>query len=97
MEKLHKMFQQGAWTDARTGIRLKGKEIKAEQEESGDWILLLTQREFIKGLQGGRIPRSRAQQVPKLSPEETIEFSLDLAGDLFNGWQVKPDQMSPQE
>ncbi len=91
VEQLHRMFQWGEWTDARTGIRFKGKEIKAEQEESGEWILWLTQREFIKGLQPGRIARRRAQQDPKLSPEETTEFRSCSGSIQWLAGQTRPD------
>ena len=91
VEQLHRMFQWGEWTDAKTGIKFKGKEIKAEQEQSGEWILSLTQKEFIKGLQPGRISRSRAQQDPKLSLEETTEFRSCSGSIQWLAGQTRPD------
>ena len=45
----------------------------------------------IKGLQPGRISRRRAQQGPKLSPEETIEFRSCNGSIQWLAGQTRPD------
>ena len=89
-DTLREMFRWGEWNDIEDGFRLKGKEMKAHLE-AGEWVVRITQQEFIRGMATGKIPRSRTQGSPLLTPQETTEFR-PVAGSLqWLSGQTRPD------
>ena len=80
----------GGWTSAEQGFKFKGKELKAVQQES-ELVLTVSQREFIKGMQRGKVTRSRSQQDPKLTPEELTEFRSCCGSLQWLVSQTRPD------
>ena len=75
LEIREKMFVWGSVTkvDENTPATYRGKEISMIVVGNRDKCKV-TQKEFIEGIQGGKIGRGRGQQPEKLTPSEWVEF-----------------------
>eukprot|EP00435_Cladocopium_sp_Y103_P068491 s386_g31.t1 len=90
---LEKMFTWGGWSTADQGFKFKGKEIKTTTE-NGEKVLKISQRDFIRAMQIGKITRSRTQQPPQLTPEELTEFRSCCGSLQWLVGQTRPDGAS---
>lgn len=90
IQELYDMFKWGGWTKATDGIKFKGKEIKTTWEDN-EWILTLSQKDFIRSMQPGKITRSRANQSPTLTTEEMTEFRSCCGSLQWLVGQTRPD------
>ena len=78
--KLETMFQWGGWTSATEGFKFKGKFLRLFEDE-GEFVLTISQKEFIQAMEPGKISRTRSQQDAKLTAAEMSEFR-SVAGSL---------------
>ena len=88
--KLETMFQWGGWTSATEGFKFKGKFLRLFEDE-GEFVLTISQKEFIQAMEPGKISRTRSQQDTKLTAAEMSEFR-SVAGSLQGAvGQTRPD------
>ncbi|CAE7309156.1 TY5A, partial [Symbiodinium microadriaticum] len=89
---LEKMFVWGSITKVTTEKHAvyRGKEIRLHQE-GNRFKYLVTQSEFIEGMEGGKIHRGRGQQAPSLTSSEWADFR-SVSGSLqWIAGQTRPE------
>ncbi|CAE6914982.1 pnp [Symbiodinium natans] len=89
---LENMFVWGSITKVTTEEHAvyRGKEIRLHQEGSR-FKYLVTQSEFIEGMEGGKIARGRGQQAANLTPSEWADFR-SVSGSLqWIAGQTRPE------
>eukprot|EP00439_Symbiodinium_sp_Y106_P045572 s1978_g5.t2 len=89
---LENLFVWGSVTKVTTeqGATYRGKEITLK-ETNGRYRYYVTQKSFIDGMEGGRIPRGRGQQAESLTAQEWADFR-SVAGSLqWLAGQCRPE------
>ena len=89
---LEKLFTWGSITrvTTETSATYRGKEIRL-LKLGNKYKYVVTRREFIQGMEGGRLPRGRGQQPEALTPQEWADFR-SIAGSLqWLAGQCRPE------
>lgn len=76
VDELHSKFKRGSLSSLKLNepATFKGKELTLQLNEEGRYVMRVTMKKFINGLDSGSLPRGRLQADPELSPSEQKEL-----------------------
>ena len=76
VDELHSKFKWGSLSSLKLNepATFKGKELTLQLNEEGRYVMRVTMKKFINGLDSGSLPRGRLQADPDLSPSEQKEL-----------------------
>ena len=76
IEELHSKFKWGSLSNLKLNepATFKGKELTLQLNDEGRYVMKVTMKKFINGLDSGSLPRGRLQGKLELSPSEQKEL-----------------------
>ena len=83
IEEVKSAFTWGSYSTMEPGetYTFKGKQLRFKERVPGRFVLEINQKEFIDGMQGGKLRKGRVGSDDLLTPEERAEFR-SVAGSL---------------